>query len=875
VYRLQVRPGFGFAEVEGVLDHLAWLGVSHLYLSPILEAASDHGYDVVDHSRVRGDLGGEAGFRSLVAAARRHGLGLLVDIVPNHMAIGAGGAGNAWWWDVLEHGRASPYAEAFDIDWEAQPVPGQLLVPMLDDHLRRVIGAGRLQIARADDGGLHLCFEAQRYPLSPSSTAPILRRAAARGGDLVLGVLAERLEAIAGEEAAGRDVDRHEVDRTARAARAHIAAAEILAKTVDDVVDEVNADHAALERVVRAQHYRLARWSIANRELGYRRFFDVTDLVALRTETEPVFDMTHAATVELVRSGAIDGLRVDHPDGLRDPEAYLARLAERTGGVPVWVEKILGPGEALRSSWETEGTTGYDFLDLVNRVQLDTEGALALRRWFVAQAAAPADFAAEARAGKRLALTELLAADVDRVAAVAACVLEARGWDVSRREMRAALVELAVSLPVYRTYVRPGEPADAIDRHLLCSARDDVAARRPDLDRDVVGALVDAMVGPDDEDSADLAARFQQLTSPATAKGVEDTACYRWGPVASLCEVGSHPDAVGVDAEGFHAAVVDAARLHPYRILETSTHDTKRAEDVRARIGVLTEMPDEWIGVVGRLRALAEPHRGTGRDGGPVAIDMALELLALQTVVGAWPIDGDRFWGWLQKAAREAKRCTSWVEPDEAYEASLERWGRALCDDPALRAELGAVVDLVRWPGRVASLAQVVLKLTCPGVAGIYQGTELWDGSLVDPDNRRPVDFDERRALAADLAGAEGVALRAAEESGGLKQEVVRRTLDLRRRRPDALDGTARYEPLHARGAGAGHVVAFVRGGEVVVLVPRLPLTLERAGGWRDTMITVPPGTWRDVISGRDGLAGTVTLASLLEPLPVAVLERA
>ena len=867
VYRLQLRPGFTFLDAVDQLDYLADLGVSHLYCSPILEAGSDHGYDVVDHSRVRASLGGREGFERLVAAARERGLGVLVDIVPNHMAIGGAGAGNRWWWDVLEHGRASPYATAFDIVWDEMP-DGRLLVPQLDDHLRRVVAAGRLQVARADDGALHLAFGEQRFPLSPASTARLLARAAGRAGDAALADLAARLTAVPDE--ADR---RPEIDELGAAARAHLADHPATTAVLDGVLADLSADPVELIDLAHAQHYRLARWRIANREIGYRRFFDVTDLVGLRVDLPWVFDATHELTLELLEAGLIDGLRVDHPDGLRDPQTYLERLRARVGDAPVWVEKILAPGEPLRVSWPTEGTTGYDFADLAGRLAVDTEGALDLRSWFVAETGVPAALGEAARAAKREVVRGLLAADVDRLAVVAARTLDGAGWDVSVREVRAMLVELVAHLPVYRTYVRPGHPPDPVDVALLRAAADAIAGERRDLERDVLDALCDAVLRPDSADAGDLAERFQQLASAAAAKGVEDTTFYRWAPLASLCEVGSHPDATGVDAAGFHATVAATAPW-PHRLLETSTHDTKRSEDVRARISVLSEVPDRWRDVVARIRAVA-PWPGAGGD-------PAIELLALQTVVGAWPIDGDRLTAYLVKAAREAKRRTNWLDPDEGYEAELERWGRALVDDEACRAAIASFVDEIRGPGRVNSLVQVLLKLTAPGVAGLYQGTELWDGSLVDPDNRRPVDSAARRRLLASLADADAGRVAAdlagrpgdAEDEGRLKLWVIARALRTRRERAASLDGAAPYAPLHPVGAAADHAVAFRRGDDVAVVVPRLVVGLARAGGWRDTVVPLPPGRWRDVLGDGRMWEGELRLADALDPVPVALLVR-
>ena len=859
-YRLQLRPGFDFESAADLLDYLADLGVSHVYCSPIAEAGSDHGYDVVDPTRIRDELGGRDGFDALVGAARERGLGMLLDVVPNHMATGGSGSGNRWWWDVLEHGRTSPHSEVFDIVW-AEALDGRLLVPILDDHLRHVLDDGRLKIERTTEHTLHLCYSEHRFPLRPRSTTPFLRRAAARVDDPVLPILTAQLD-----ELDGVGERRGDLDRVAAAVRAHLAARPDVVEALDGVLEETNGDAAAIDAVTRQQHYRLARWQLANREITYRRFFDVTELVAVRADVPAVFDQTHALVVELVRDGAVDGLRIDHPDGLRDPEAYLERLAECSGAAPVWVEKILSPGEALPTSWPVDGTTGYDFSDLVGRLLVDTDGVRSLRRWFTSRTGEPEDFHEVARASKHAVLERLLGADLDRVSSAAVRALDDAGWNTSHAEVRTIVAEVVAALPVYRTYVRPRRPAEPRDRALLKDAARLACDHRRELDREVVDALVDTMLTPASASAADLVGRFQQLCASATAKGVEDTAFYRWGPLASLCEVGSHPDGAGVEPAQFHEAVCRAAERWPARLLETSTHDSKRSEDVRARLNVLSEDAPGWTASADRILELSERHLGHAPR------DRALEILALQTAVGAWPIDADRLVAWLVKAAREAKRQTSWLEPDSEFEAAVEKWGRALVEDTELRAAIDQVTAPLIWPGRTNSLAQVVLKSTCPGVAGIYQGTELWGDSLVDPDNRRPVDFARRRALAARARQLDARAARDATDDGTLKLWTLRRVLELRRRN-DALCATAMYDPLVVRGPGERHVVAYCRGGGVIVVIPRLT-TMLTEGDRRATVVELPAGRWHDVLGTGDAVEGRVPVDALLAPVPVAVLER-
>jgi (1->4)-alpha-D-glucan 1-alpha-D-glucosylmutase len=874
-YRLQLRPEFDFSAAAAVVDYLAELGISHVYCSPILEAGpgSEHGYDVVDHDRIREALGGEDGFRSLVAAARRHGMGVVLDVVPNHMAIGGSGGGNRRWWDVLEHGRASPHAEFFDIDWGSAP-DGRILVPILGSHYRNVLEAGELAVRRSAGGGFEAAYYEHRLPLRPGSLVGLLRAASLRAEDPMLAILADRLSDLERSTRPGGSASdqpdaghRSALQATAAALAQYLGDRPEAAEAVDVAMDEVSADSGRLDPVLRDQHWRLARWQLANPEIAYRRFFDVTELVALRTDLPQVFEATHRRTLDLVADGSVDGLRIDHPDGLRDPEGYLSALTEQAPGAPVWVEKILGPGEELPRSWPVEGTTGYDFLDLVSRLFVDEAGAQELADRFCEAAGLARDFHDEALTAKRLVLRTLLAADLDRVVEIASRCCRDAGWDVARIDLRDAVIELAAAVPVYRTYVRAGRAADARDRQLLDGALDHTLTTRPFLDRESVEAVVGMLRRPGTPDEVELITRFQQLCASTAAKGIEDTALYRWAPVAARCDVGCEPVLPALDADGFHDAIGRTAERWPRRMLDTSTHDTKRSEDTRARMLAISERPEEWWEAAERVRRLTDERLGEELG------DAGLAHLLIQSAAGAWPIDGDRLTGYATKAAREAKRITSWLEPDEVAESRIHRWVTALVEDPAVRDAMDELVRPLVEPGRITGLAQLVLKLTCPGVAVVYQGTELWDHSLVDPDNRRPVDFDLRRKL---LGEPDDDLSEAADEpgSGTLKLQVTARILRLRRSRPDDLAGDAPYEPLQPAGPAADHAVAFRRGTDVVVVVPRLVRTLADDGGWRDTSLSLPEGSWRDVLTG-SSWSGEAALADLLDPVPVAVLERA
>ena len=749
-YRLQLRPGFGFDEARALVDHLATLGVGALYLSPVLEATpgSTHGYDVVDPTRLRDELGGERGFRDLVAAARDAGLGVVVDIVPNHMSVEVPTA-NPWWSSVLREGEASPYAHHFDIDWSR----GRILVPILADD------ADVARLSVEDD---HLTYFDHRFPLAEGT------------GD----------------------------------------------GTPQEVHDR--------------QHYELVDWRRGNTELNYRRFFDITTLAAVTVERPEVFDQAHREILAWVAAGDVTGLRVDHPDGLADPGGYARRLRRAAPDAWIVIEKILHPGEHLPASWPVEGTTGYDAMREVFGVLLDPAG----ERTFTALAdrlGVPTDYAAVEEDARRMVTDTILVAEVRRIAAL----LEG----VETEAAQAAVAETMIAFGVYRSYLPEVGSTwdDAIAR---------ARSRRPDLE-DALEAL-DRQVRSDP--GGELATRIQQTSGMVVAKGTEDTTFYRYTRFAALNEVGGSPDVWGVGVEEFHrlAAARDAAE--PSTMTALTTHDTKRSEDTRARMAVLAEVADDFA------EKVLEWTDRCGID------EPSLNLLAWQTLVGAWPISDERLSGYLLKAARESKLRTTWTEPDEAFEEAVADWPRRVRNE--LGEQIDAFVARIAAQGWSNSLSQKLVQLTMPGVPDVYQGTELWDFSLVDPDNRRAVDHDLRRELLE--RHAEGP-LPEVDESGAAKLILVQRTLRLRRDRPELFRG---YRPIAADGVAADHLLAYARSEDLVVLATRLPVGLERAGGWADTALELPEGSWTDVLTGATLDGGRVPVESVLRRHPVALLVR-
>lgn len=766
-YRLQLQPGFPFAAAAAAVPHLASLGVSHLHLSPVLQAVpgSLHGYDVVDHARVRDELGGEEALRALARTAREQGLGLIVDIVPNHMAMAP--RHNRALWEVLREGPSSPYARWFDIDWEAQD--GKVLLPVL-------------------------------------------------GGPV------------------GREIDRLEVDGDVL--RYHDHAFPLREGT----------RRLPLPRLLDAQWYRPVWWRMARTELNYRRFFSISELIGLRVEDPEVFEATHAKILELLREGVIDGLRVDHPDGLADPDTYLDRLHRATGGRWTVVEKILSDGEHLPPSWPVAGTTGYDALRHIDGLFTDAAGADELlcryRRFAAPGTDRGGDWAATVRRAAYQVVTHELAAETERLTRVASRVCTTSPDPALRDRapwaLRTALRELLVRLEVYRPYASV-DPASVVTEEAAAQARLAFVVPEEGEAVDVVRDLVIGRAG-DGPDVVELRTRFAQAASALRAKSVEDTAYYRYVPLLSANEVGGEPGHPAVSPEDFHAYCARVQRDWPATGTVVSTHDTKRSADVRAALAVLTQCPERWAGLLTEV-ARAEEDVPDGQ----------LAWAAWQTVFGLGPADGQRVRQALLKHVREAGLYTSWTEQETSYEEAVERFvAEGPCGPPG--GQVAAFRGTLEPHVRANVLGMALVHLTMPGVPDLYQGTEAEYRTLVDPDNRRPVRFPP-----AD-----------AGEKGALTAAALR----LRARRPELFGGAATYAPLGAEGSAADHCAAFVRSGEVITAVTRLSLRLAEAGGWRETRLPLPPGRWADALFPGREFEGHVRVAELFARLPVALLER-
>ncbi|CAN5300229.1 malto-oligosyltrehalose synthase [soil metagenome] len=897
-YRLQLNADFDFDEAAAVVDYLADLGVSHLYLSPVLQAApgSTHGYDVVDPSRPSDDLGGADGYARLTAAIAGVGLKQVLDIVPNHMAIT--GAENSWWWDVLENGPSSLWANHFDVTWDPPEAKlrNTLLMPILGDHYGRVLDRGEITVVR-DGPVFTIRYFDHRLPVSPRTLETVLAPAAAATGDddlAFIGTAYRRLPAATRTDPASMVARKRDAGVLREQLRRLLAERPSLGKAVDESLAALNANVDALDAFLDIQNHRIAFWRTAGRELDYRRFFDIDTLVGLRVEDPEVFADTHAQILAWVRDGVVDGLRVDHPDGLRDPESYARRLSEVTGGIWTVVEKILEHGEQLPESWPVAGTTGYDRLNAIGGLFIDPAGEESLTSSYGELTGASTDFVAVQRGAKQWAVRELLAADVNRLSDLLASLCEGRRHqrDRTRHELHDALEELLAAFSVYRTYVQAEagvvRPSDIYYVEAACTT---VAQRRPDIDPDLLAFFADLLLLRLPTPTAaeqEWVMRFQQLTGPAMAKGVEDTTFYRYTRLLALNEVGGDPGRYGVSVEEFHQVNAAAHQQWPDTMTTLSTHDTKRSADVRARLSLLSEIPQEWAAACAHGMSDSAAH---WLGGDP---DRHTQHLLFQTLVGAWPLSPARATEYLAKATKEAKQHTTWTEPNQAYDQARDAYVAGVLADRALIAAIEGFVAVLVEPGRINALGQALLQLNVPGVPETYQGTELWDLSLVDPDNRRPVDFALRRRLLADVGGLAPADLLACADEGLPKLRVVREALHLRRRRPElfgaGLPGT--YVPLAFTGSAAGHGVGFTRGGAVAVVVPRLVLRLclsdaptrlvdprgvlasgRQSADWGDTTVSLPTGSWTDLLTGSSWAGGDRLVADLLGSFPVALLE--
>jgi len=948
-YRIQLHAGFTFRDATAIVPYLRDLGVTHVYASPYLKArpGSTHGYDIVDHRQLNPEIGSREEFDRWVAALNEAGLKQMLDTVPNHMGVAT--RDNPWWNDVLENGPASRFANHFDISWHSSDrddLRDRVLLPVLGDNYGEVLESGQLRLA-FENGAFEIEYFQHRFPVAPRSYARILE---AEG-------LAERLDAESSDysefqsilTAIGHLPDRTETEPARVSERLRekevvkrrlgelASRSEPVRRFIDETVTRINGkpgDPRSFDRLddlLRHQCHRLAHWRVATDEINYRRFFDVNELAALSMEREEVFRDAHELILELVASGAVDALRIDHPDGLYAPAAYLDRLqngflmavARREGGpdsgdeserasalriatpkpLCVIVEKILGAKESLPPDWPVDGTSGYEFINEVNGLFVDPAGQRGLTTAYRDFVEDYTGWHEAAYRAKRAILRSSMASELHTLSRQLEEIARKgrRSRDFTLNALRIALAEVIACFPVYRTYIAESGGVTTTDREVI-----ETAIRRASNRNPLIGApifdfirrvlLLEQLDGGEAGEQRRFAGKFQQVTSPVMAKGVEDTAFYRYVRLASLNEVGGDPSRFGRSPESVHQFNSGRQANGPHGLSPLSTHDTKRGEDVRARLNVLSELPDEWGEAIRAWAELNAVHKTALADG--PAPDRNDEYLLYQTLLGAWPLEPysaneyrdftERVQRYVQKATHEAKVHSSWINPNAEYDAAAREFVHRILDPETGRAFLEAFRPFQRRISRVglfSSLAQTVLKLTLPGVADTYQGTELWDFSLVDPDNRRPVDYARRQALLAEMraepAVTEGVGNMA---DGRIKLFVTQRILNLRRERP-GLFTSGHYVPIPVKGAAADHAFAFLRRNgtdAVLVVIPRMLARLcpgeqdvPLGNAWGDSHLeTDGIGEWSDVLTRARHPSGALRLADLFRHCPVVVLQQ-
>ncbi|MGA9669430.1 MAG: malto-oligosyltrehalose synthase [Terracidiphilus sp.] len=873
-YRLQLHQGFTFDDAIKVADYLQTLGVSHVYCSPYLQAApgSMHGYDVVDHQKVNEELGGEEGHERFCRRLKELGLGQVLDIVPNHMALGEQ---NSYWWDVLENGPSSRYSTWFDIDWRPgdMRLQNKVLIPVLGDQYGRILSAGQIKLEHCNER-FQVRYMENLFPVAPQSLSAVLSKAAEYAQNDTLNFIADSFSRLPSPDSTDSEVAmaRHR-DKTVIYGLLNRLCAEdpSVVAAIARAVDELNTDFDALDQMLNQQQYRLAHWRTADHELGYRRFFDVNTLIGLRMERGHVFEATHRRILEWLTNGTLDGVRVDHPDGLRDPEQYFKRL--RSHAPDAWIigEKILAPGEFLRASWPVEGTSGYDFLNVCNRLLTYGDGLDVLTEIYRDFTNETIDFETLVHEKKLNVELTALGSDVNRLTSlfVEICENNRDRRDYTREEIRRALREAAACFAVYRTYVIPdGDQILSEDRAQIAQAVSQAKWRTNDPDPGILDFIGDVLALRSRGGlQTEFLLRFQQFTSPVMAKGVEDTAFYCFNRMIGLNEVGGAPDRNGLTVAEFHDYCAKMQATHPQTMTALATHDTKRADDVRARLAAITEIPGRWRAAVNRWCRANTPFRAGNFP------DRNTEYFLYQTMVGAWPISKDRLIAYTEKAMREAKQQTSWTQPNKEFEEALRTFIERILESPGFISELERFVGRVLEAGRINSMAQTLLKCTAPGVPDTYQGSELWDLSLVDPDNRRLVDYDLRRRMLSELQGGMDVdEIMKRMDSGTPKLYVVYKTLHLRREHPEWFGAEAAYTPIAVAGSKSDHLIAFLRSDSVAVMTPRWPLRL--GGNWATTSLELSPGKWKNIFTSEIVMGGRLRVQSLLRRFPVALLTR-
>ena len=824
-YRLQFNRDFTLSQARDLVSYLHDLGVSHIYASPLLAAVpgSMHGYDICDFQKLNPELGTSDDFAQLHHELARHQMGLVLDIVPNHMGIDS--PNNHWWRDVLTHGSASRYADCFDINWQHEDprLRGKVAMPILTERYHEALLGGNIRIVQ-EGNSLGLQYGTQTLPVSPESVSAMLLHTGT-------------------------------------------PSAEAESKDIQTTLSGINQDPKALDEFIQRQNYQLMFWRNGQSVLNYRRFFTINNMAGIRIEEDSVFDKVMSLVKKWLDNGWVDGLRVDHIDGLRYPERFLHRLREMAPKAWIVLEKILEPGEPLNRLWPVNGTTGYDFLCNLNEIFIDPQGEEPLSDFYREFTGDTLDYPSIVRQKKLMVIHHELTAETARLTDlllhIAARHFECR--DYTRTELAQSWTEVAACLPVYRTYASGRDDCEVSkgDARLIHLAATSARRQRPDLPSELFDFLEELLsLHHRGSLEDDFVLRFQQLTGPIMAKSVEDTTFYCYTRFAALNEVGGAPDKFGSSLHFFHEWCQRQQDRWPGSMAASATHDTKWGGDARARLTLLSERPQEWIEAVSRWSKMNEAKRCRNWP------DRKTEYLFYQVLIGAWPLTKDRALAYMQKAVREAKEHTSWSQPVAEFEEALQSFISEAMDDPAFMADIERFVAPLLDLGWSNSLAQTLIKLTATGVPDIYQGAELWDLNLTDPDNRRPVDFELRRQYLAKAKHQNFEEAWSERASGLTKLWLIRRVLQVRRDNPSLFSSA--YEPVRVSGAQASHVLAFARGQGAVVVTPRLLGSFH--GDWADTKVELPAGRWQNVLTDSPSEDGG--MKTLTARIPLALLLR-
>lgn len=864
-YRLQFNSQFTFQNAIDIVEYLAELNISHIYASPYFQAitGSMHGYDVVDPTKVNSEIGGDEGRQKFCAALAKSQLGQIIDIVPNHMAAKC--PENTWWMNVLKYGLISPYADFFDINWQALrgKDANKVLLPVLEDQYEKVLADKKIQF-QYNQRTFTISYYNKIFPVSSISLVHVLQELSAylrlKSLEPLINELIN-LEKTITSYAQIQVIEQKLIEELQKTKN--------ISDVLDRIVQEINNSVVKLDELLQAQNYRLEFWRISNSVIGYRRFFHINSLVGLHMEKDEVFTAVHSLVAQWFKNDQIDGIRVDHIDGLRDPLEYLVRLHKLIPNTWVVAEKILLGNEIISKEWSIDGTTGYDFMNTVMRLFVDSNNEKSFTDFYTKVIGGKADYYEVLREKKLFVLRSLLGGDVNYLVDLLGqiCNQEQRCFDFSTEEIRIAIQELIAYFPVYRTYIRAEQQQiNNDDKKIIIDVVNSVK-----IQTKIKAAIFDfiqaiLLLESTGKIESEFVMRFQQLTGPAMAKGEEDTAFYCYNRFVVLNEVGGDPAKFGISLQDFHQTMMGNVVRQPHSMLATSTHDTKRSEDIRARLVLLSEIPDVWFETVRKWISHNEKYH---LENVP---DRNTQYFLYQNLVGAWPIAADRILSFIKKAVREAKTNTSWYYPDQFYEDKLYNFIHEILADKDFCASLETfVAPLIKF-GRINSLSQVAIKLTAPGVPDFYQGTELWNYNFVDPDNRKPVDLQAHYRLfkAMKLLSIDEIMSRM--EEGLPKLWLIYNTLELRKKFPD-LFNTADYTPVNLIGEQKKHGVAFLRGNKILTFAPRLQMTVKNE--WSETYLDMPVGTWRNILTGEIIMNNShVMVKDIIIKFPVAIFHK-